>query len=83
MAHAARPGDATRREHRPMEKTLIAVWSALDPLFLGGLSRYRGIEAKEIAQAMNNAARRPAGKVTVYHWKEMKALRDLLPFSLQ
>ena len=64
----------TRREHRPMEKTLIAIWSILDPFFQGCFSRYKGMEAKEIAQAMNNAASYPAEKVTVYHWKEMHTL---------
>ncbi len=63
-----------RRELRPGEKILRTVWAAVNPLFLGGLSRYRGMEAKDIALAMNNAASRPAGKLTVYHWKEMKAL---------
>lgn len=63
-----------RKEYRPLEKVLIAVWSLLEPLFIGGLSKYRGTDARDIARAMINAASRPAGKTAVYEWREMRAL---------
>lgn len=49
----------TRQEDRPLEKFFMGLWSILDPLFLGPLSRYRGIEGKKIAQAMSAAAQAP------------------------
>lgn len=63
-----------RKEPRPLETVLRTVWAALGPVFVGGLSRYRGISAADIARAMHGAAARPADKVTVYEWKEMQEL---------
>ena len=63
-----------REEHRPGEKALIALWAMLNPLLMGSLSRYRGMDARDIARAMNRAAEQDAGKVTVYHWREMRNL---------
>lgn len=71
-----------RPEHRTMEKVLIGIFSAVSPLLVGSLKRYRGMEAKDIARAMVNAAACPAGsvagktsgKVTVYEWPQMQAL---------
>lgn len=40
-----------------------------------GYAAFRGIEAKDIAGAMLAAAKRPAGKLTIYGWEEMTALR--------
>lgn len=60
-----------RREKRSMEKVFIGIFSIVNPLFFK--SKYRGIDAKDIALAMNNAAQKPAGRVQVYHWKEMQA----------
>lgn len=45
-----------RKEHRPLEKVLIAIWPVISPIFIGNLSRYRGTDGKAIARAMNNAA---------------------------
>lgn len=63
-----------RPEHRPVEKMLIAACRILNPLLMGALRRYRGIAAQDIAKAMLNAAKRPAGKASLYEWEEMKAL---------
>lgn len=41
-----------RKEHRSGEKTATAVYKALNPLFVGGLKKYRGIEASQVAKAM-------------------------------
>jgi uncharacterized protein YbjT (DUF2867 family) len=75
-----------RKEERPLEKTLIKFWGLLDPFFVSGLDRYRGIDAKVIAQAMLRAAReqvetpesegregenRAINTVKTYRWHEM------------
>jgi uncharacterized protein YbjT (DUF2867 family) len=67
----------TRKEERAMEKTLINVWSFIDPIFVGGLDRYRGIDGKDVAKAMMNAAKNQTDKVKVYRWSEMSALAQL------
>jgi uncharacterized protein YbjT (DUF2867 family) len=62
-----------RKESRPLEKFLIGVFRVINPIF--GSSKYRGIEGKDIARAMNNAAAKvQTEKVKVYHWKEMNEL---------
>jgi uncharacterized protein YbjT (DUF2867 family) len=63
-----------RDEYRPRERLLIAAWGALNPLLMGPADRYRGLTGEEIARAMANAAQYEAGKVRIYHWKEMAAL---------
>ncbi|MCF2489403.1 NAD-dependent epimerase/dehydratase family protein [Dyadobacter sp. CY347] len=63
-----------RKETRPMEKLFIKIFSLLNPLLIGPAQKYRGIEGKDIAKAMLAAAKKPAGKVKVYEWKEMNAL---------
>jgi len=63
-----------REESRPMEKFLIKVFGVINPLFVGGIQKYRGIEAKDIAKSMIAAARKPAGKVKIYEWGEMNEL---------
>lgn len=62
-----------RKEKRPLEKVLKGIWCVINPLFMGKLNKYKGIEAKHIAQAMVNAANQPKGKVSIFHWKEMSA----------
>ena len=62
-----------RKESRPLEKGLIRVFRMINPIF--GSGKYRGIEGKDIARAMNNAATgRQTEKVKVYQWKEMNEL---------
>ena len=62
-----------RKESRPMEKFLIRVFRMINPIF--GSGKYRGIEGRDIAKAMNNAATgRQTEKVKVYQWKEMNEL---------
>jgi uncharacterized protein YbjT (DUF2867 family) len=63
-----------RKENRPLERIIAKVWPVISTVLIGKLSIYRGIEAREIAQAMNNAAKHQKGKVAIYHWKEMKDL---------
>lgn len=63
-----------REENRPMEKIYIRFWSVINPVLVGPLSLYRGIDGKEVAKAMVCAAQRPSEGVKIYHWKEMRAL---------
>jgi uncharacterized protein YbjT (DUF2867 family) len=63
-----------RKEHRPMEKAIIRIWSVLNPLFIGKLNRSKGIKGQDVAKAMNNAAKNQLAKVKIYQWKEMTDL---------
>jgi uncharacterized protein YbjT (DUF2867 family) len=63
-----------RDEDRPRERTIIAVWNVINPLLVGPADRYRGLTGGEIARAIAKAAQREAGKVQIYHWREMAAL---------
>jgi uncharacterized protein YbjT (DUF2867 family) len=63
-----------RKENRSLEKILIKMWSIINPIFIGKLNRFRGINGKDIAKAMNNAAKNQSEKVKIYHWKEMNDL---------
>ena len=46
----------------------------LHPIMLGDLSQYRGIDGKDVAQAMIGAAKLQSDPVQFYRWKEMTAL---------
>ena len=46
-----------RSERRPAERAAMAVMRATRPLFVGGLARYRAIDADDVAAAMVQAAR--------------------------
>lgn len=63
-----------RDEDRPRERMFVAVWNVVNPLLVGPLDRYRGLTGEEIARAITKAAQREAGKVRLYHWKQMNAL---------
>jgi len=63
-----------RDEDRPRERLIIAIWNVINPLLVGPADRYRGLTGNEIAHAIAKAARHQAGKVRIYHWKEMSAL---------
>lgn len=60
-----------RKEKRTLEKFLIGVFRVINPLFMGSLKKFRGIEGKQVARAMNQAARHPTDKVKVLEWQEM------------
>src|SRR5579863_2221520 len=64
----ARPG------LRPLELAVQGALWALNPLLLGGWTRYRGIAAGTVAAAMLGAARSARGGVNRYYYKEMQAL---------
>ena len=64
-----------RKEKRILEKVFLKIWAVVEPLFIGKrLSKYKGIAAKNIAKAMQNAAKNQTKKTTIYHWEEMNAL---------
>lgn len=63
-----------RKENRPAEKVFIGIFKFINPIFVGGLSKYKGIEATEIAKAMVNSANALNEKVKILHWEEMTAL---------
>ena len=70
-----------RKEHRPLERFLIQVFRVINPLFIGRLNKYRGIEGTAIARAMIAAAKRPSEKVSIYEWKEMIAAAGTAPLQ--
>ena len=74
--HIFRPSmiRGNRKERRPLEKLFIGIWSFLNPLFIGGLGKYKGIKAEDIAAAMVRAAKVQNDKIKIYEWKEMNEL---------
>lgn len=63
-----------RKEKRVLEKIFIAVFSVLNPLLVGGLKKFRGIQGAEVARAMVLAAGVQTEKAKVYQWDEMQEL---------
>ena len=63
-----------RKENRPAEKVFIGIFKFINPIFVGNLSKYKGIEAEDIAKAMINSAKTLNEKVKILHWEEMTAL---------
>lgn len=41
-----------RNENRGGEKTAIAIYKVINPLFVGGLKKYKGIDYRKVARAM-------------------------------
>lgn len=74
--HIFRPCMITgkRKGFNLTEKTVLTIWKVLNPFFMAGMNRYKGMKAKYIARAMRNAVNHPSEKVTIYHWKEMNDL---------
>jgi uncharacterized protein YbjT (DUF2867 family) len=63
-----------RKESRPIEKVFIGIFKFINPLFMGGMSKYKGIEARDIAKSMVNSAKQLNEKVKILHWEEMTHL---------
>lgn len=63
-----------RAEHRPLEKFFMKISAGVNALLIGGLNKYKGIEAEAVAEAMINAAKMPTAKVKILHWQEMQEL---------
>lgn len=45
-----------RKENRAGEKSAIAVYKIINPLFIGKLKKYKGIQASQVAKGMLNTA---------------------------
>jgi uncharacterized protein YbjT (DUF2867 family) len=45
-----------RKENRPGEKTAIKVYKVINPLFVGKLKKYKGIEIEKVARSMVETA---------------------------
>jgi uncharacterized protein YbjT (DUF2867 family) len=63
-----------RKESRPLEKVFIGIFKLINPLFMGGMNKYKGIEAADIAKTMVNSAKQLNEKVKILHWEEMTNL---------
>jgi len=64
-----------RKEKRSLlEEALIKFWSAVNPLLIGRLDKYKGITGEDIAKAMMRSAKTQTEKLKIYHWKEMHEL---------
>lgn len=63
-----------RKESRPLEKVFIGIFKFINPLFVGGINKYKGIEASDIAKAMVKSANALNEKVKILHWEEMTGL---------
>ena len=63
-----------RKEHRSLEKSLIAVMKLIDPLLIGSLKKYRSIPAATIARAMFNQSLKNIPGVHTYLSDKIKEL---------
>jgi uncharacterized protein YbjT (DUF2867 family) len=67
-----------RKEKRLLEKSIIKLWTVINPILIGKyLNKYKGIDGKDIAKAMNNAAKVQPEKVKIYQWEEMNDLLNV------
>lgn len=65
---------ANRTENRAGEKIFMKIFKVINPIFVGAISKYKGIEGRDVAKAMNLAALNQTEKVKIYQWKEMNEL---------
>lgn len=64
-----------RKEKRSLpEAALMKFWSALNPLLMWKLDKYKGITGADIAKAMISSAQDQTQKLKIYHWREMHDL---------
>ena len=65
-----------RAERRPAERIVMGLMRSTRPLFVGGMTRYRAIDAIDVARAMHNAAVQEAdnGGVRVYEGESLFSL---------
>ena len=55
-----------REEQRAGEKTAIAVYKIINPLFIGKLGKYKGVEANRVAWAMLITAKNNSEKIRIF-----------------
>lgn len=63
-----------RQEKRSGEKFFIRLFMIFSPLLFGKLSKYKGIDGKDVAKAIHRATSKQSEKVKIYQWKEMNDL---------
>jgi uncharacterized protein YbjT (DUF2867 family) len=63
-----------RTERRPAEKLMQGLAPLTNALMLGGLSRYRSIDADEVAAAIVRLLEEDAPGVFSHRWRELRAL---------
>ena len=63
-----------RKEHRAAEKTAIAVYKVINPLFAGKLKKYKGIEARQVASAMVRTALENNEPLKIFESNEIQDL---------
>lgn len=68
----------TRAERRPAERIGQILMSATAPLFVGGLRKYRAIDAEDVAAAMLASARIAKEGYEVLHFDEISARANSL-----
>ena len=61
-----------RKENRAGEKSAIAVYKVINPLFVGKLRKYRGIQAGQVAGAMISVALQHNDKISIYESNEIQ-----------
>jgi uncharacterized protein YbjT (DUF2867 family) len=76
--HIARPSFLIghREESRPGERIGIVAAKTLGFMLVGGLRKYKPIEADTVAAAMLAATRRGESGVHIYHYDEMQRLAN-------
>jgi len=63
-------------EKRPMEKFFIGLFAVVNPLLVGSLKKFRGVQGKDVARAMVAAANIQSLKVNVYECAEIRKLAN-------
>lgn len=60
-----------RKESRFLEDLFKKSWFLFQLILSGKLSKFKGIEAKQIAKSMIREARSPEAEIKIFHWREM------------
>jgi uncharacterized protein YbjT (DUF2867 family) len=55
-----------REERRPGEKMGIAIFKVINPVFIGGLSKYKGVSVEKLAKVMSDACFKETKQVLHY-----------------
>ena len=63
-----------RIENRPAEKVFMKIVSLINPLLVGSMKKYKGIDGKDVAKAMIKSAEKQTNKLKIYQWEDMNGL---------
>ncbi len=55
----------SRKENRPLEKSIQKIWTVVNLILIENLKKYRGIEGKDVAKSMVKAAANQSEKVKI------------------